>query len=317
MDSILKKLDFKVNIVQDYVKSKDILRIVQQSIYMLYCDSYFNNEGTEVFLEKILSNSYLDELDDTVYQEVENPSIVDEYKKITIDNEFITTDYDICDFCNNDIEPDSRQNNMLICNYCGYIKYLTTDNKSIPRSKIGNFKPQRHFKVWMERILGREPESEIKCPGMDIIEVIKVSIINKNRSLDKITIDDIRNVLKDINKTNLNKNTTLLAKKVTGRYPPYISDADYKSTNELFIKVMNARDDLTDTRCNRIYYPYYIYKIFNIILRPDQRKLTNYIHLHKNNTICDNDNEWRLICDIVPELNGMYTPTIVSNDRYI
>lgn len=316
MDTIIKKIEYKVGILKDHINSQDKLKDLLNTIYILYGDAYFNAEPKEIFMEKLSNESILEKLDNLANSEISNLSVLEDYNKVSIGLELTTTNYDICDSCNNDVEY-SEQKNMLICNYCGYIKYVVPDNKSLPRSKIGNFKPQRHFKVWMERILGRESELEIKCNNVDIVSTIKKDLISRNKSVEHITIDDIRNVLKEIDKTNLNKNTTLLAKKITGRSPPYITDEIYKKTYDLFIKVMNARDSLSNNRCNRIYYPYYIYKIFNIILEGDDRRITNYIHLHKNNTICVNDNEWRLICDIVPELNGKYTPTIISNNRFI
>ena len=317
MDSLLKKIDYKLNILRECVKEdKEELNSIINSIYILYSDVYFNDESKEIFLEKLSNDNIIERMNTLASNHILVQSKKDEYNSTKIDIDLSSTVYDVCDLCNNSVSL-GEYSSMIICSYCGHIKYITNNSKSLPRSKIGNFKPQRHFKIWMERILGREPESEIKCVNMDIVDVIRKDLINKNKSIEHITIDDIRYVLKEIGKTNLNKNTTLLSKKITGRSPPYINDTLYKKTNDLFIKVMNARDSLSNNRCNRIYYPYYIYKIFNIILTGEEKKITNYIHLHKSSTTCQNDSEWISICDLVPELNGKYCPTILSNSRYI
>jgi hypothetical protein len=131
-------------------------------------------------------------------------------------------------------------------------------------------------------------------------------------------VDDGRRLLKELNKTNLNKNISLIMKLLTGKGPPQISEDLYQLGYSIFLQVMEARENINfKNRNNRIYYPYYLYKIFDIILEsPDDRRLLNYIHLHKNPTLANNDLEWYDICNNVPFLNGKYIPTI-SGIRYI
>ena len=82
---------------------------------------------------------------------------------------------------------------------------------------------------------------------------------------------------------------------------------------------MDARDKISNScRCNRIYYPYYISKLLSIILdNEEDRKILNYVHLHKESTLSANDAEWAKICEILPCLQNKYQPTINYQNRYI
>lgn len=296
MDDIIRKLEFKINTIKKglvLAGNKEVqlheLNELDKIIHMLYAEVFFdgsmNKRNTvvgETLIEKISNENILEKLE-KLETHIKDADTIAELGKIVLDIKLTNVEYEVCESCHN-TNINQENQSMCICNYCGYIKYVTGNNKSIPRSKIGNFNPHRHFKNWMERIIGREPEEEIevKVGGkkIDVIKILREDLINKNKSIEHITVDDIRASLKEIKQTHLNKNTTLIAKKLTGRNPPVISDKCYQRTYDLFIRVMAARDMLNNSRCNRIYYPYYIYKIFSIVLEGEGRKIINYIHLN-------------------------------------
>ena len=79
----------------------------------------------------------------------------------------------------------------------------------------------------------------------------------------------------------------------------------------LFVRIMEVREGLkTNPKSNRIYYPYYIYKILELVLTdPEEKKLIKYIHLHKQHTLDNNDDEWALICEKMNNEQVRYIPT--------
>ena len=219
-----------------------------------------------------------------------------------------------------DISPDKT---TYVCYGCGDVTDIK-DNiveapKQAPKSKTGNFKPNRHFKKWIDHILAREPEESLGDPndrenarGEKMLDDIKTLCVKKGYNAEYITIEDMRTILKELNKTEYNDNISLIMKKLTGRGPPSLSDESYSLVCTRFLQIMEIRDNIKkDGRTNRIYYPYYIYKIFDITLEGDERRAMEYIHLHSIPTLTANDEEWRKICmsHKLPFLDGKYKPT--------
>ena len=291
---------------------------------MIYSNIIVTDSGEDALLEDMSNENILDRLD-KIAEQIDNDEIRIEYKHADIPVIVKSINNNICDNCDK-IMIQSYDRTFYECTNCHLNKStfnMIDSTKSIPRSKIGNFNPERHFKTWVDRIFAKESEDELRLPNkkissVDIIDEIKTGLVNKSKSSEHITIDDIRLVLKDLEMTTLNKNTSLIAKKITGRSPPSITDDQYMQMRSLFASIMEARDKIGIEKCNRIYYPYYIAKLLDIILKDhEQRKILNYIHLHKESTLSSNDDEWELICDMVPALKDKYTPTMTSTSRYI
>ena len=235
----------------------------------------------------------------------------------------------VCDTCGNEMDV-SRDCTYMVCYTCGDTGIDMKENmpdsmKNVPKSKTGNFKPNRHFKRWIDRILAKEPEEEIgdshdpaNYRGEKLIAKIRQVCVNKGLTTEYITVRDIRSILKSLGCSIYNENIPLIMKKLTNRGPPNLSEDSYYKVYSLFIQVMEIRDSIKkDGRSNRIYYPYYIYKIFDIYLEGDERKAMGYIHLHSNHTLTSNDEEWRLICNAVPSLHKKYKPTVqLLDNRY-
>jgi hypothetical protein len=293
---------------------------------MIYTNAVINKHNKDELLEELSNDSILDRMD-RILELTTDTELITQYKSIDIPMNIKSVQSNICDYCG-DIMIQTYDRTAYECIDCNLTKpihnTLISISKNIPRSKIGNFNPERHFKTWIDRILAKESEDELRIPSLSlncdqIIEKIKDSLISRSKSIEHITIDDIRLILKELRITALNKNTSLIAKKITNRSPPNITDDQYMHVHSLFVLVMEARDKINNiNKCNRIYYPYYIAKILDIILTdPLQRKILNYIHLHKETTLSSNDVEWSEICNIVPLLTDKYKPTLPSTSRYI
>lgn len=183
------------------------------------------------------------------------------------------------------------------------------------RSKSGCFSPNRHYSVWMDRILALEPESEIGDPndpenvaGEKVIRELRALARKKNKYLGMLSVEDVRDMLRILGHSELNRNASLLLMKLTGKGPPLLPEDKRLKGETMFSQAIQTRSNLEISRTNRNYYPYYIFKIYDLILEADDpnRLLLWYIHLQGAETLRNNDQEWRLICE---RLDWEWRPT--------
>ncbi len=217
---------------------------------------------------------------------------------------------------------------QLFCMTCGYVKDLVgvvydenIDVENKPQ-KTSVFSPNKHFLTWWNHIFALDDKSEIDIGGKDIksehkeestiIDKLKDYLKHENRILRLTTVRDVRTFLKKIGRTDLNKNTSLILKELTGIAPVEPSVSIKEQCSDLFTKVIEVDAQLKEIsqKSNRNYYPYTIMKILdNLILKTDveTRKLFYYIYIQSDETVSENDSDWKLICSKIPEL--IYTPT--------
>jgi len=254
----------------------------------------------------------------TFYIEIQN--LIDLYP---IDIEYIHSgnfiNYRICDICGDTMEIDTI-NSELICYTCAMIKplmgisfenvqFYTYDGQ---KTKNGTFNPNRHFYFWWNHILAKEDEDEINLElNSDLFDNLLKIIQRDKKILRMLTVIDIRNMLRELKKTDLNKNIPLILKKITGIGPPSISEEIEMRVENIFTKVIEMCEDIKRiSRTNRNYYPYYIYKIIDIIIPEEDfenRRILYYIYIQSKETVESDDLDWEKICESIPELT--YRPT--------
>ena len=241
------------------------------------------------------------------------------------DNTNQIINYNNCLSCNNNMTVDYNRSELK-CEECGMIKeliYSTIDNIQFynqdgQKIKSGTFNPNRHFHFWWTHILAKEPEEELgdkKDPdnqyGEKIIKIIKDITIRDHKILQLLTVNDIRSILREINRTDLNKNISLILKKITGIGPPIISENITMKVEKIFTKTIEIGNRIRyDTRINRNYYPYYIYRIIEAISCDEDvelRRVLFYIYIQSKETIELNDLDWEKICNELHEID--YKPT--------
>ncbi len=203
---------------------------------------------------------------------------------------------------------------FLVCHVCSGMMEVgdmnTGSHERLPKTKVGTFKPNRHLKQWMDRIFARNaPESLTE----EVIERIRRGCVAKRLTME-MGVEDLRAVLREQKLTTYNGDVPYILQKITKRGPPNVSPEIVSKVTSLFIEIMEIRGDVKkDGRTNRIYYPYYLYKLFDIYLeRPEEREILEFIHLHATETLSSNDEEWRSICLMVPALRGKYRPTVLK-----
>lgn len=233
--------------------------------------------------------------------------------------------YNYCTLCANNMLIDSNRSE-LYCENCGMIKELIGTvfddtqfyNQEGQKAKSGTFNPNRHFQFWWSHILAKESEEELgdkkdsaNIYGEKTLELIKSIIKRDHKILQLLTVNDIRSILHEIKKTDLNKNVPLILKKVTGVGPPIIPDHITLKVENLFTKAIKIGERVKQNkRINRNYYPYYIYRIIEAITSEHDieiRRVLYYIYIQSKETVESDDQDWERICSELKEIQ--YKPT--------
>ena len=232
--------------------------------------------------------------------------------------------YKTCMSCGNEMDIDSVRSELK-CKDCATIKQLTGIvfedsqfyNQEGQKAKSGTFNPNRHFQFWWSHILAKENEDELGDSNINnlygelVLEELNKIIIRDRKVLRRLTVMDIRNMLREIKKTELNKNVPLILKKITGIGPPSLSDEIAIKTENLFTKAIELGEQIKrGSRVNRNYYPYYIYKILEQLIPEDDyesKRVLYYIYIQSKETVEADDIDWEQICLELPELS--YKPT--------
>lgn len=200
-----------------------------------------------------------------------------------------------------------------ICPGCGrvYNLYGLVDEEVQPysqdgqRMKSGQFSPSSHYAIWINSILALESKSEIGRPsdpddqsGEKLIEELKLIAKRTNKYLALLDVEKVRKLLQLAGRSGLYRNAPLILKELTGISPPRISEEKRLRGETMFSQAVQTRKTLEGVSANRNYYPYYIYKIYDIILDksdPDRFMLW-FIYFQSQETLTSNDREWKLIC---------------------
>ncbi len=212
----------------------------------------------------------------------------------------------------------------LHCDKCARIKHIVgsicrddhTNNQETTKTKQNGYDTMRHYKFWMERIQACEK----KVFSQDVLDKIE-SIIKRDR-LTKANINckTMRAILADCavkrdKLTNLNEHVPLLVVHFGGRSPPLLDFNENRACQIRFNKVMDLYNIVNPDGRNVPYYPFFIYKILQHMLRGNREKLRilQYIHLQKRETVIKNDLYYKEICELSdPEDDLVYVPTDLS-----
>lgn len=233
--------------------------------------------------------------------------------------------YNKCSLCANIMTIDSGKSELR-CDRCGMIRELVGTvfddtqfySQEGQKAKSGTFNPNRHFQFWWSHILAKEPEEELgdkkdsdNLYGEKVLKQIRTIIARDHKVLQLLTVNDIRLILREIEKTDLNKNVPLILKKITGIGPPYIPNHITIKVENLFTKAIEIGERIKhNKRINRNYYPYYIYRIIEAITTEkdaELRRILYYIYIQSKETVESDDIDWERICAELKEIS--YKPT--------
>ena len=210
-----------------------------------------------------------------------------------------------------------------ICPGCGqvYNLYGLVDEEVQPysqdgqRMKSGQFSPSGHYAIWMNSILALESKSEIGRPadpddqnGEKLIANLRAIAERTNKHSSLLNVEKVRKLLQIAGRSGLYRNAPLILKELAGIAPPRLSEEKRLRGEIMFSQAVQTRKTLDGVSANRNYYPYYIYKIYDIILDKDDsdRFMLWFIYFQSQETLTSNDKEWKLICR---ELGWPWRPT--------
>lgn len=234
-------------------------------------------------------------------------------------------EHDICTLCGSEMIIDSSKSELRCSDAaCGTVRELVGTvfddshfyNQDGQKAKSGTFNPNRHFQFWWTHILAREPEEELgdkddpdNIYGEKLLERLREIIAREGHILRLLTVNDIRVMLSECDKSDLNKNVPLILKKLTGVGPPAVCDAIAVRVENLFTKAIEIGERIKrEHRTNRNYYPFYIFKIIDqIITDQDTRRILYYIYIQSKDTVEADDADWEQICQEMGEI--VYVPT--------
>ena len=238
--------------------------------------------------------------------------------------------YNICPDCQEEMAINS-ETSELTCAGCGKVRELVGivfDDAQFysqegQKAKSGAFNPNRHFRFWIDRILAREPGEELgdkddpdNTYGELLLEQLRGIVRRDQKILRLLTVDDVRAMLKETGRTDLNKNVPLIMRRLTGIGPPQLSEAICHRVEKLFSKAIEIGERVRPaSRTNRNYYPYYIYKILDAILPEEKnpedlaeaRRVLYYIYMQGQDTLAPNAKEGEEICMELPEIDWVPT----------
>lgn len=240
--------------------------------------------------------------------------------KIDLNTQQTTVNYNKCSLCTSNMTIDSNKSELR-CDNCGMIKELIGTvfedtqfySQEGQKAKSGTFNPNRHFQFWWSHILAKESEEELgdkKDPdniyGEKVLKQIKNIIVRDHKVLQLLTVNDIRIILREIEKTDLNKNVPLILKKITGIGPPHVPNHITVRVENLFTKAIEIGERIKhNKRINRNYYPYYIYRIIEAITTEkdvELRRVLYYIYIQSKETVESDDLDWENICKELDEI---------------
>jgi hypothetical protein len=250
--------------------------------------------------------------------EVDDMKLIEAFKKyefapITLD--YIEKSNSICK-CGKPYIIESN-NSEFVCHMCGNTEKLYgivfEDEQFFyqegQRTKHGKYDPTKHCKFWVDRIQAKE-NADI---AIKVTNEVKRCIKRDNIWLEQLTCPMIREYLKELKMTNFNDHVPLIRKIITGHEPDQLSEHELKLVYIYFGRVIQIYNKTKpDNKPNCPYHPFFIYKILEQILNlPNQQKkrkdILSSIHLQSRETLIENDNIWKPICDEITEF--IYTPT--------
>lgn len=260
---------------------------------------------------------------------IEIQDIVKLYPRDTVVTKIEQINFAACSNCCGPMTVDTNNSELRCVNFeCGMLTEVvgtTFDDTQLfcgdgQKSRSGTFNPNRHFQFWWMHILALEPDEEIGCKsdpenlyGEKLIANLRKIIARDGILLRILTVNDVRGMLRELKQTKLNKNVPLILKKLTGIGPPRLSEEIAVQVENYFNKSIEISEQINrEDRINRNYYPFYIFKILDAILKThEERRVLYYIYIQSKDTVEADDADWEQICE---SLTGIqYRPT----DRHI
>lgn len=313
----------------DQINTYEFVRTnYQDQTLTLLCD-YFDTDDlilkcqiVDRYMQIIVSFNFITKLNDTIgwlkdysvkakKEDLEISLLFKTFHNTPVDTDVRRLDYKTCPNCKGkmNIHPHHSELRCTKCSYTLLLKGTVFDENHLYTSegslaKRGAYETSRHCRYHLERILA------IKNPNISEAVWAKIHTWLKRNNfiyLKLVTCPDYRRCLKEIKETKYNEHVPFIRQVISGISPERLFHHEIRLLYIYFEKAVMVFNKLKDgERVNLKYYPYFIYKIIEMILnKPEDRKrlqsIVDCIHFQRDNTIVANDRLWSDICDEIVE----------------
>lgn len=223
-----------------------------------------------------------------------------------------STDNDVC-VCGVKMVICAETSDMKCLN-CGMTRDMkgftfddnTAESFESQKIKNGRHKPETHYEVWISRI--QAWDGPIVPP--EIIDILRKSVSATNTTNNFLKCERIRRILKIHKQSSYNNIIPLIRKIFNGFSPPQLTRHELNVSQALFSKVARYLKEIRPEN-NIRYYPYIIYKIWDLILTNGRRKslILECIHLQSVKTTRSIDIIWEQLCDDLNDKILIYRAT--------
>lgn len=244
-----------------------------------------------------------------MHDEEEVQILFQKYNEVKMDTDVKKIDYKICPVCSSKmtIYPTQSEIRCGQCDFTFLLKGIVFDETNMYTSdgtltKRGSYETSRHCRYHLERILAIKSINNIETLTEKIVKWLRQ---NNYKYFKLVTCRDLRRCLKDIKETRYNEHIPFLRQLICGVSPERLFHHEMRIVYIYFDKAAVTFDKIRfGVRANLKYYPYFIFKIIEMILNTpeDQKRLSSIvdcIHFQRDNTIVSNDRLWKEICEKV------------------
>ena len=264
------------------------------------------------YMQVLISQNFLTNINEiATIIGVHNSAKIKLYWDTPLDTNVKKVDYKICPSCDGKvtIDPLNSELRCFKCNYTLVLKGTVFEESNMYMSegtliKRGAYETSRHCRYHLERILA------IKNPNIPKYLVPKIhDWLRRNNFayLKLVRCPDLRRCLKEIKETKYNEHVPFIRQTISGISPERLFHNEICQLYIYFDKAVTVfNGKKRGERANLKYYPYFIFKIIEMILhKPEDRRrlqsIVDCIHFQRDSTIVSNDRLWSEICDDVPD----------------
>jgi hypothetical protein len=337
IEIIHQNFEIKLNIIQEILSVADnstdahidfeAVRVdYRDQTLPLLCD-YFDTEDAKTkcdivarYMQILISRNFIARLNDIILKlrdatkantDIKLHLQFKLYANTRVDTDIKRLDYKVCPECDAkmNVHPQHSELRCTKCPHTFRLKGTVFDESHLYTAegglaKRGAYETSRHCRYHLDRILA------IKNPNLSDKVWAKIHAWlrrNNFKYLKLVTCVDYRRCLKDIKETHYNEHIPFIRQFIGGESPERLFHHEVRLLSIYFEKAVTAFNKIKgNERANLKYYPYFIFKIIEMILtklndKKRLRSIVNCIHFQRNNTIVANDRLWNDICDQIDD----------------
>jgi predicted nucleic-acid-binding Zn-ribbon protein len=202
-----------------------------------------------------------------------------------------------------------EQQSDLVCVECGYTEYFLSeelgfkDEQEVEKNIVYSYKRENHFNEWISQFQAKESTS---VPD-EVINQLRTEFRKmKIKTLDEITHEKVRSLLKKLDKNKYYEHAPYIATILGGVTPPTMTQELEDKLRLMFHKIQAPFEKHKPSqRKNFLSYSYVLYKMCELL--GEDQYLPCFPLLKSKEKLYIQDQIWRKICE---ELEWEFIRTI-------